>query len=231
MGVTLRSGLAVLATAVLAGCSSGPSPKPSEAPPQAVAPPPGAVPAEIPKPNPQTGFTQIVAGAADSVGAIPGSATAQYAYRFRQTLPGSNTFTFQDRDLSFYFRPTPGALHFQVENRQSRPVTIVWDRTTWIDNDGTEKAAHATSTWEGRYSPQATTQILGLQRYSDYVFPMSYLVDPGTSNQQLHRVLFPEDQRAVQFADRDFGVDFTFDIDNRMVPYSFRFKVASVVPR
>ena len=61
-----------------------------------------------------------MSGSGDSVGALPGSAQASYYYRFRQVDPGSDRFTFQDRDLSFYFRPAPAALRFEVENRQGR---------------------------------------------------------------------------------------------------------------
>ena len=222
---------ASLAVAV-AGCSANPAPKSGAAPPQAAqSSAANSPPSSIPAPNPETGFTQIVIGSQDSVGAIPGSAGARYAYRFRQIDPGSERFTYQDRDLSFYFRPTPTALHFQVENRQNRPVWIDWDRSTWSGWNGTDKVAHASTRWADRYGTQPPTQIVGLQRYSDYVFPISSLVDPGASDQQLHRVLFPEDQTAAQYTDRVFGVDLTFRIEDRVVPYSFRFRVASVVPR
>ncbi len=194
-------------------------------------PPAGAVPSQIAPADLHTNFTQIVSGASDSVGAIAGSVGAQFAYRFRQIQPGSDRFTFQDRDLSFYFRPAPNALHFQIENRQNRPVTIDWDRSTWMGSNGTDKIAHGSTTWKDRFGTQATTQILGLQRYSDYAFPMGNLVDPGASGQQLHRVMFPEDQSAVQYADQVFGIDLVLRIDDRVLPYSFRFKIASVVPR
>jgi hypothetical protein len=186
---------------------------------------------QSPDPNPQTGFTRIVSGAGDSVGAIPGSAQAQYAYRFRQVEPGSDRFTFQDRDLSFYFRPSPVALYMQVENRQNKTVWIDWDRSQWIGTLSPEKVAHQPTRWEDRYGSQPPTQILGLQRYSDYMFPMSTLVDPAGSGQQLRRAMFPEDRLALQQVDRVFGVDLVFRIEGRNVPYTFRFKVASVVPR
>jgi hypothetical protein len=217
---------------IACGCASNPAPHTAAAPqPDKVAPPKGAVESEIPGPDLHTGFTRIVSGSGDSVGAIPGSVLSQYAYRFRQIDPGSDRFTYQDRDLSFYFRPTPNALHFQVENRLNHIVTIDWDRSTWVGPNGSEKIAHNPTRWSDRYGTQSPTQILGLQRYSDYMFPISYLVDPGSTGQQLHRVLFPEDQSAIQYTDQVFGVDFSFNIDNRTVPYSFRFKVASVVPR
>ena len=118
-----------------------------------------------------------------------------------------------------------------MENRQNRPVWIDWDRSSWYGPNGNERVAHASTHWSDRYGSQSTTQIVGLQRYSDYVFPVSLLVDPGGNDQQLHRVLFPEDRTALQYVDRVFGVDLTFRIEDRSVPYSFRFKVASVVPR
>lgn len=213
----------------LAGCSSSPSPE-SASPPAATQAPP-RVESKLPEADPETGFTRIVSGAVDSVTSIPGSSSAQFAYRFKQIDPSSDRFTFQDREMSFYFRPTPGALHFQIQNRQNRAVWIDWDRSNWFGTLGTDKVAHGTTRWSDRYGNQPPTQILGLQRYSDYVFPISSLVDPGGSDQQLHRTLFPEDQSAVQYVDRVFGVDLVFRIEDRYIPYSFRFRVASVVPR
>ena len=77
----------------------------------------------------------------------------------------------------------------------------------------------------------APTLIPGFERYSDYVFPLELLVDPGASADQLHRRLFPENAGAPQFSERTFGVDLVFRIEDKPRAYSFRFKVASVVPR
>jgi len=173
-----------------------------------------------------------VEGASDSVAAAPGSPTALYRYRFTQILPGSERFIFQDRDLSFYFRPAPDALYFQVENRQNRPVWIEWDRSIFHDPlEGNSQVAHATTRWADRFNVQASTQISGLQRYGDYVLPMDYLVDPAGSDQQLHRPLLPEDTTAPQYSDKEFGVDLVFRVEDQPRTYSFRFKVASVIPR
>jgi hypothetical protein len=213
-----RTRAAIVLLAVLAaGCSSGPVPQ--SAPPPPDAPTDTQVPA-------------FVVGSSDSVSIRPGSPDAVFRYRFRQTEPGSEKFQFQDRDLSFYMRPTPAAIHFLVENRQDRPVFIDWDRSVFYDPYGRNgKVAHATTTWEERFKSTQATQITGLQRYSDYVFPMDFLVDPAGSGDQLHRPLFPEDSSALQFADRDFGVNLVFLIENQPRTYIFRFRVASIIPR
>ncbi len=180
----------------------------------------------------EDGLQSLVSGAADSASAAPGSATALYRYRFEQTVPGSERFTFQDRDLSFYFKPAPDALYIQIENRKDQPVWIDWDRCTFFDPlGGNGEVAHATTAWKDRFSTQAPTQIPGLQRYSDYLLPLDYLVDPAGSDQQLHRPLLPEDATAPQFADKTFGVDLVFRIENQPRTYSFRFRVASVIPK
>jgi hypothetical protein len=218
--MTIRRWTAAAALAVLSGCTAG---GPSTTPPP---------PSSLPAPNQETGFTRIVAGASDTVGSVPGSSQSMYVYRFRQTDPSSDRFTFQDRDLSFYFRPSPEALYFQVENRQDRPVWIEWDRSTFMDPFGrTGRIANAETRWEQRLGTQASTQIGGLQRYSAYVFPVDYLLDPAGSDQQLHRPLFPEDKSAPQYADREIAVTLVFRLEDRMTPYSFRFRVASVIPR
>jgi hypothetical protein len=199
----------------LLGCSSGPSPETLE-----------------PPPTPDAGLSRVVSGADDSVGAIPGSPDAAYRYRFRQVDPASDRFTFQDRELSFYFKPTPDALHFQVENRQDRPVLIQWDRSSFSDpNGGHGKIAHSTTRWGDRFKVETDTQIPGLGRYGDYLLPVDYMLDPAGSDQQLHRPLFPEDHTAPQYADRYFGVDLAFMVEERPRTYSFRFKVASVLAR
>jgi hypothetical protein len=203
---------------VLVGCAAGPEP----APPGGSAPPP----------TPARGFENIVSGASDSVGARVGSEDALYTYRFRQIEPASDRFTFQDRDLSFVFRPAPDALFFQVENRQDRPVWIDWDRSVfYAPVGGTGAVAHQPTTWRERFGAQAQTQIIGLQRYSDYVFPVDYLLDPAGRDQQIRRPLFPEGEEAPQYSDRTFGVDLVFIIEDRPRTYPFRFKVASVLPR
>ncbi len=210
---------AVIATALgflLSGCGPGP-----------------ALESVPPPPAPDPGLNRVVVGASDSVGAIPGSPDAMYRYRFRQTDPSSDRFTFQDRELSFYFKPTPDALHFQVENRQDRPVWIVWERSTFIDpNGGSGKLAHGTTRWDDRFKAQPDTQIPGLQRYTgDYLLPLDYLFDPAGSVQQTHRPLFAEDQRAPQNQDKVFGVDLVFLVEERPRTYSFRFRVVSVIAR
>jgi hypothetical protein len=203
---------------VQAGCAAGPDP---------AAPPSGAPPA-----MPTRGFEHIVSGASDSVGATVGSADALYTYRFRQVDPASDRFTFQDRDLSFYFRPTPDALFFQVENRQDRPVWIDWDRSVfYAPVGGTGSVAHASTRWADRYGTQAQTQIVGLQRYSDYVIPVDYLLDPAGRDVQIRRPLFPEGEGAPQYADLGFGVDLVFIIEDRPRTYPFRFRVASILPK
>jgi hypothetical protein len=212
----LAAGIAL----VLAGCSS--------------APPPGSAqpPAATPPPTPQRGFTRIVAGAGDSVGSIPGDPNAPFVYRFKQIMPASERFTFQDRDLSFYFRPTPDALFFQVENRQDRPVEIDWDRSMFFDPLGnSSKPAHGTTRWQDRFQVLPVTRISGLQRYSDYLLPIDFLVDPATSQRQLHLALLPQDATSPQYSDREFGVDLVFNFEDRPRTYSFRFKVASVIRR
>ena len=207
--------------ALMAGCSSPPAPHGPRAP----APIASAAPVDAIAP------TEV--GASDTVSAAPGSADAKFAYRFHQTLPGSDHFTFFDRDLSFYFRPAPDALHFQIENKQDRVVWIDWDRTRVLSPDGAmSKAAHASTTFQDRFNnTQTPFQLRGLQRYSDYVLPMDYLIDPGTSTQQVHRPMFPEDETAPNYSGREFGVDLATRVDNQPRTYSFRFKVVSVLPR
>lgn len=186
-----------------------------------------------PPPAPDPGLNRVVVGAGDSVSIIPGSPDALFRYRFRQIDPSSDRFTFQDRELSFYFKPTPDALHFQVENRQDRPVWIVWERSTFVDpNGGTGKIAHGTTRWDDRFKAQPDTQIPGLQRYTgDYLLPLDYLFDPAGSAQQTHRPLLPEDQTAPQYTDKVFGVDLVFLVEERPRTYTFRFRVASVIAR
>ncbi|MEO5617899.1 MAG: hypothetical protein ABIS67_09015 [Candidatus Eisenbacteria bacterium] len=208
--------LLAAAGALFSGCSTGPEP-------QIAAPPPVSI---------STGPSAIVAGASDSVGSLPGSAGALYRYRFKQVDPPSDRFTFQDRELNFYFRPSPDALHFQIENRQDRPVEIDWDRCLMTDPWGkTEGVAHGTTRWNNRFSAQAPTTVLGLQRFGDYLLPMSYLVDPVASGEQLHRPLFPEDTTAPQYTDKEVAVTLMIRIEGQLRSYSFRFRAASVIPR
>ena len=205
---------------VALGCSPSPSPESATPPP---------APAQT---NSATGFTGLVSGAMDSLAALPGSAEAVYRFRFRQVDPASDRFTFQDRDLSFYFKPSPSALFFQVENRQNTPMWIEWDRSVFYPPRGaTGKVAHASTRWDDRFRVQPATQIAGLMRYGDYVLPLEYLLDPAGSAEQIHRPLFPEDATALQYDNNEFGVDLVFRLDNSFRTYRFRFRVASILPR
>lgn len=207
--------------ALLAGCSAPSGPQPP-------VPPPSEIDANPP---------QVIAGAADSVSSIPGSADAMYVYRFRQSEPGSSGFTFRDRELSFVFRPTPSALYFRVQNLTGRSITIDWDRSSFLDPNGRSgKVAHNTTRWQERFSPQAQSQIPPLSEYSDFTFPMDYLLDPGSDSSsepdaQPRRPLLAEDQSAVNNAGRTFGVDLALIIEGQPRTYSFRYQVASVIPR
>ncbi|HEY6194235.1 MAG TPA: hypothetical protein VI504_04265 [Candidatus Eisenbacteria bacterium] len=210
----------VALAACAAGCGGAPAPQ--------SAPPPPADSA------PDRSLSNAVSTAADSVGAVPGSADAAFVYRFRQTEPGaSGTFSFRDRDLSFSFRPSPNVLYFGVENLQGRPVQIDWDRSTFLDPNGrTGKVGHQTTRWRNRFSTQALTQVLPRQRYSDYVFALDDLLDPGAdADTQLRRPLLPEDSSAPTFAGKTFGVDLVFLVENQPRTYTFRFQVQSVIPR
>ncbi len=203
----------------LAGC--GATPEPGSA-----APPPAGT-AERPGPS-------SVTTAADTVGSIPGSVDALFVYRFRQTEPASSgTFSYRDRDLTFSFRPSPNALYFAVENLQGRPVQIDWDRTVFHDPNGASaKAAHSTTRWRDRFSTQALAQVMPQQRYSDYVFSIDHLLDPGaTPDEQLRRPLLPEDSSAPTYAGKTFGVDLFFLVEGKPRVYAFRFQVLSVIPR
>jgi hypothetical protein len=214
MTVRLRRFAPAFAGLLLAGCmSSSPSLVP---PPQA--PPP------------------VVLGAPDTAGmGVVGSANALYTYKFRQIEPGGE-FNYRDRDLTFYFRPTPSALYFRIENLQGRPVWIDWDQSKFVDVHGrTGKIAHSTTRWRERFGQQAQTQIPGQVQYSDYAFAMEDLVDPGSvegaEEIQPHRPILPEDQSAPNFQGRTFGMDLEFLVEDRPRSYRFRFEVASVIPR
>ncbi len=209
----VRSAAAVLALVIGAGCATAPAPHNG--------PPPGE-----PPPAP----TDLPAGSVAGLTTEPHEAL--FDIRFQMTLPSSSRFNFRDRDLSFYFRPSPEALSFQVENLQDRPVWIDWDRSVFRDVVGRSyKVAHAPTRWKDRFSTQAQTQIVGLQTYSDYLVPMDYLYDPAGSELQLHRPLVPVDNSAPQYSGSEFGVDLVFIIESQPRNYSFRFKVASVIPR
>jgi len=207
-----------VALAFLAGCSA--------------APPPAGTPAPVPDPPPPSSTATSSAG--DTVGAVPGSPDALFVYRFRQTdPPTSSTFAYRDRDLSFSFRPSPNALYFGVENLQGRPVQIDWDRSVFHDpNERSGKVGHSSTRWRDRYTTQALTQVLPQQRYSDYVFPLDDLLDPGPDpDTQLRRPLLPEDASAPTYAGKTFGVDLVFLFEGTPRTYEFRFQVQSVIPR
>jgi len=204
--------------AVLAGC--------------AVAPPPNG---SAPAPAPAAAAPAYVSGAPDTTDSVPGSANALYVFRFKQTDPASSQFNYRDRYLSFYFRPSPTALYFRVENLQGRPVQLDWEHSIFYDVNGRSgRIAHGPTRWKDRTAPLVYTLISGGQQFGDYMFPMDYLVDPGAAadpNSQPHLPLVAEDASAPTFSGQTFGVDFAFVIEDRPRVYPFRFQIASVIPR
>ena len=211
--------VAIACVLAAAGCGSSTSP--------GLAPPPRTTVPERPA-------STAVSNAADSVGAIPGSPDAMFVYKFRMTgPPGGSSFAYRDRDVSFSFRPSPNALYFGVENLQGRPVQIDWDRSTFYDATGRSgKVGHSTTRFRDRYSPEALTQVMPQQRYSDYVFARDDLLDPGgTPDTQLRRPLLPEDTSAPTYAGKSFGVDLVFVIEGQPRTYPVRFQVQAVIPK
>ncbi len=210
----------IAVAAALVGCSALPPPEGTKAPPSQ-----SSARAAV--------TSEVVSGAPDTAGAVPGSANALYVFRFKLTDPANSLFNFRDRDLSFYFRPSPSALYFRVENLQGHAVQIDWDHSLFYDVNGrAAKPAHGNTRWKDRFAPLAYTQIGGQQQFGDYVFPLDYLVDPGASaDAQPHLPLVPEDASAPTFSGRSFGVDLVFLIEDRPRTYPFRFQIASVIPR
>jgi len=211
--------LALACVLASAGCGSSTSP--------GLAPPPRTTVPERPA-------STAVSNAADSVGGIPGSPDAMFVYKFRMTgPPGGSAFAYRDRDVSFAFRPSPNALYFSVENLQGRPVQIDWDKSTFYDANGrSDKVGHSTTRFRDRYSPEALTQVMPQQRYSDYVFARDDLLDPGgTPDTQLRRPLLPEDTGASTYAGKSFGVDLVFIVENQPRTYPVRFVVQAVIPK
>jgi hypothetical protein len=201
--------------AFAAGCGGAPSP--------ASAPPPG---------KPLLTPSNVVSSASDSVGARPGSAIALFTYKFRQLQP-PGSFSYKDRDLNFSFRPSPNVLYIGIENLQGRPVQIDWDRSVFFEPNGrTSKVGHTTTRWRDRFSTQTPAQVMPQQRYSDYVFAMDDLLDPGSDEDtQLRRPLLAEDTTAPTNAGKEFGVDLVIMIENQPRTYTIRFQVQSVIPR
>jgi hypothetical protein len=218
---TLIAALVLAAASGVSGCSSAPAPGSPASPP-------------ISQTIPERRASTAVSQAADSVGAIPGSANALFVYKFRMTDPPSGTgFSWKDRDLSFSFRPSPNALYFGVENIQGRPVQIDWDRSEFREpSERMARVGHSTTRWRDRFSSQAMTTVNPGQRYSDYVFSIDDLLDPGNSPEtQLRRPLLPEDSSAPTYANMLFGVDLVFIVEGKPRTYAFRFQVDSVIPR
>lgn len=203
----------------VAGCGAASSP--------GLTPPPRTAVPERPA-------STAVTNAADSVGSIPGSPDAMFVFKFRMTgPPGGSAFAYKDRDVSFYFRPSPNALYFSMENLQGRPVQIDWDQSTFYDATGrSTKVGHSTTRWADRYSREAQTQVNGGQRYSDYVFARDDLLDPGsTPDTQLRRPLLAEDTSAPTYVDRTFGIDLVLLIEGQPRTYPVRFVVAAAIPK
>ena len=218
----------ILLALLAAGCTQLPDPGPASPPagPQGVDQGRSSLP-----PTTDEGFTRIVVGAGDSTSALPGTPGAAYRYRFSMISPPNERFAFKDRDLNFYFKPSPASIFFAVENLQNRPVVIDWEQSQFLRPNGqVGKLAHSTTRWDDRFSYQSQTTVNGLQRYGDYVFNMDSLVDPAGSYQQLHRALLPEDAQAMQFTNRVFGMDLVVLIEGRPRTYQIRFKVESVTP-
>jgi hypothetical protein len=224
--VRLRAWLPIVLLA--AGCSSAPEPQVATPPGQSP-PTPAGTPGES-----DASIERYVAGGGGEYasGSIPGSPDAKYYYRFRMTEPAGEGFTYQDRELSFYFRPTPFALHFQVENRTDRVLWIDWERSEFLSPLGVRgKIAHEGTQWTARFTPQTSTQLPPLQRLADYTFPMDYLVDPGASAEQMHRKLLSEGEAAIHLVNREWGVDLVFKLEEQYRTYRFRFVAVTVVPR
>jgi len=164
----LRAPLLVVLAAATMGCGAGSAPAVDEAPSAG-----GVSVAPAGKLN-----TVVSGGAKDSVESIPGSESSPYVYRFRMTDPSGSGFSYQDRDLSFYFRPGPDALYFQVENRQNRVVWIDWERSVFYEPDAMPVADGVEPREFAVRLTQAIAQIMQTRTADGYVFRVDLRLRP-----------------------------------------------------
>ena len=208
--------------AAIAGCSSSPAPEGS-------APPPAA-------PAAAAAGSGIVSGAPDTAGAVPGSPNALYVFRFKQIDPSSSQFNYRDRDLSFYFRPSPSGLYFRVENLQGRPVQLDWDHSCLLRRErafgqgrprhhALERPLRATRLHADRRrsSSSGTT----CSRSSTWWIPVP---PPAPTRSRTSRWCPRTRARPPTRAARSESTSCS-SIEDRPRTYPFRFQVASVIPR
>jgi hypothetical protein len=111
-------------------------------------------------------------------------------------------------------------------------VIIDWNKSTFIDPYGrTAKIAHATTRWADRYGTQAQTTLAACSASPTTASQATSSWNRAAAPDQLHRPILPEDASAPQFNDAVFGMDLVFLVEDQPRTYSFRFKVASILPR
>ena len=79
-------------------------------------------------------------------------------------------------------------------------------------------------------APQVATVYESGEQDGLFWVAMEY-VDGADLSQSLNRGPLPEDHAAPQYQDRQFAVNLTFVIEGQPRSYSFRYEVASVLPR
>ncbi len=196
--------VAIGSLAGLLGCG-GPEPPPAAAPPSR--PPAGDGSADV---------TSLGAG---------------HRYLFRMVSPSNDNFAITDRAVYLWFWPDTSRVSFRLENRLGTPIKILWDECRFITTEGiTYPTIHRGITYEQRNRAQGFTQVLGLDKYNDWIAPSLLLESPSAASGGPLPLLFPTDALAMSFRGKQFYIDFVLEIDNTPTPYRLAFVVDNVSP-
>lgn len=150
---------------------------------------------------------------------------AQYTFE----LNNSNNLTFENDSLRINFEPTKEEIGFRLKNKTDQSVQIIWDRTSYIDIEG---SSHSVIKGGTRYSERnksiKPTSVAPNSFIEELVYPSDYIGYDSYSNEYTKKDLFPNGEESKKYEGQTFSIYMPVSIGGNESSLNFQFKITDV---
>ena len=173
----------------------------------------------------------------------PENAKGRYGEQKIATLQeeDSTKYSFEDDLIRVLWTATPEQLDFDLTNKTSHSIRIIWDKAVYVDEKGnSQRIMHSGVKYTDRNNPQPPTTVAKGATVSDLLFPAENVdwVGGPYGGWQI-KPLFPTSStsgspedllaQAKKYVGKSFHVLLPLEIEQTVKEYIFVFKVNHVV--
>lgn len=139
--------------------------------------------------------------------------------------------SYSDDSLSVRFNENPfSSLSFVIANKTPGPISILWDKASFIDPLGTShRVFHKGTKIVDRDRPQGETTIPPNARWEDEILPTDYITWSELTTDWNYQPLLPLPHRGAGLKGQAMGLFLPIEIGGKQTNYSFRIKIEDVV--